>query len=262
MKRRQQGSEIINWQLFLKKQGFYNGKIDGDFWNLTHTATVLFQRKYNLFPDGWAGIETIAKAKALGFMENKNSEDNYFPEKPSFNHLTHKQREDVFGKIEYKPAPTKANKEKIIITNSFEKDNIVMVKIPQLSKATNGKYTRMRWHKLGKYQLLKFWEEIEKEGLLHLVESYAGAYYPRFIRGSILSLSNHSYGTAFDINAEYNGLGESPAKVGEKGSLLKLVAIANKWGFYWGGHFARKDGMHFEIAFIIPESLKENTNTN
>lgn len=253
MKKRQQGTEVSNWQLFLKKQGLYNGKIDGDFWNLTHAATVLFQRKHKLKPDGWAGEKTIAKAKELGFMMPEKPTNDFFPQKPSFSHLTGNQREEIFGKIEYKPTPTKRNEEKITITNNFEKDNIVMVKIPQLAKATNGKYTRMRFHKKAKYQLLKFWEEIEKEGLLHLVVSYAGAYYPRFIRGSISALSNHSYGTAFDINAEYNGLGQEPAKVGEKGSLLKLVKIANKWGFYWGGHFARKDGMHFEVAFIIEE---------
>jgi len=255
MKKRQQGTEVSNWQLFLKKQGFYFGKIDGDFWNLTHTATVLFQKKHNLKPDGWAGEKTIAKAKELGFLAStKTTEEKYFfPELPSFSHLTGTQREDIFGKIEYKPIPTPKNKEKIKITNNFEKDNIVMVNIPQLAKATNGKYTRMRFHKKAKYQLLKFWEEIEKEGLLHLVLSYAGAYYPRFIRGSISTLSNHSYGTAFDINAEWNGLGKEPAKVNEKGSVLKLVKIAHKWGFYWGGHFGRKDGMHFEVAFIIEE---------
>jgi hypothetical protein len=30
-----------------------------------------------------------------------------------------------------------------------------------------------------------------------------------------------------------------------------LVPVANLWGFWWGGHYdGRKDGMHFEVAFI------------
>jgi len=29
------------------------------------------------------------------------------------------------------------------------------------------------------------------------------------------------------------------------------VPLANKWGFYWGGHFGgRLDGMHFEVAVL------------
>jgi hypothetical protein len=39
--------------------------------------------------------------------------------------------------------------------------------------------------------------------------------------------------------------------VGQKGSVRELVQIANNNGFYWGGHFSRKDGMHFEIAKVV-----------
>ena len=64
-------------------------------------------------------------------------------------------------------------------------------------------------------------------------------------------MSNHAFGSAFDINAEQNTLGTRPPLVGQHGSVRQLVPIANKWGFYWGGHFGgRQDGMHFEIAFI------------
>ena len=71
---------------------------------------------------------------------------------------------------------------------------------------------------------------------------------PRFVRGSRTILSNHSFGTAFDINVPWNLLGSVPALVGQKGSVRELVPIANQNGFYWGGHFPRKDGMHFSIA--------------
>jgi hypothetical protein len=47
-------------------------------------------------------------------------------------------------------------------------------------------------------------------------------------------------------------LGKRPALVSEKGSVRELVPIANKYGFYWGGHFnSRPDGMHFEAAKIL-----------
>jgi len=74
---------------------------------------------------------------------------------------------------------------------------------------------------------------------------------PRFIRGSRSILSNHAWYTAFDINYRWNMLGETPADIGEKGSVKELVPIAHDFGFYWGGHFRRRDGMHFEAAKVL-----------
>ena len=107
------------------------------------------------------------------------------------------------------------------------------------------------FHKKAAKQMLALWAEWEKEGLLHLVKSWDGTYVPRFIRGSKTKLSNHCFGTAFDINVKWNGLAKRPALVGQEGSVRELVEIANKHGFYWGGHFRRKDGMHFEVAKIM-----------
>jgi hypothetical protein len=38
--------------------------------------------------------------------------------------------------------------------------------------------------------------------------------------------------------------------------VRELVPLANKWGFWWGGHWGyngkgRYDGMHFEVAKLI-----------
>ena len=49
----------------------------------------------------------------------------------------------------------------------------------------------------------------------------------------------------------WNGLGARPALVGQKGCVRELVEIANRNGFYWGGHFTRLDGMHWEVAKIL-----------
>jgi hypothetical protein len=32
------------------------------------------------------------------------------------------------------------------------------------------------------------------------------------------------------------------------------VPVAHKFGFYWGGHFSRRDGMHFEIAKVMTDA--------
>jgi hypothetical protein len=31
---------------------------------------------------------------------------------------------------------------------------------------------------------------------------------------------------------------------------FELVPIAHRHGFYWGGHFSQRDGMHFEVAQV------------
>ena len=55
---------------------------------------------------------------------------------------------------------------------------------------------------------------------------------PRFVRGSTTSLSNHAFGSAFDINVPFNRLGARPALVGQKGSVRRLVKTAHRHGFY------------------------------
>jgi D-alanyl-D-alanine carboxypeptidase-like protein len=75
-----------------------------------------------------------------------------------------------------------------------------------------------------------------------------GSFAPRYVRGSRVTLSSHAWGAAFDVNYAWNRLGTVPALRGEKDSVRELVPIAHAYGFYWGGHFSRCDGMHFEVA--------------
>ena len=62
---------------------------------------------------------------------------------------------------------------------------------------------------------------------------------------------NTAFGTAFDINARYNRLGTEPAGTTQAGCVYRLVPVAHEFGFYWGGHFSRRDGMHFELARLL-----------
>jgi hypothetical protein len=251
---------VGDWQTFLRGEHLYLGAIDDDFGDATHLATKEFQKKNNLLDDGIVGNSTYKKAIALGFNQNQvvisTTDNSNVPPKPKFQPITgNSVREQLFGKFAYRTAPTKSNPEGIIITDDWESKNIVRVNLPALSKATGGKFTAMRWHKECEYQLVKLFEKLEQENLHTKILSFAGAFYPRFIRGSRTQLSNHSWGTAFDINVPQNGLGKIPAMIGETGCVRELVPIANDCGFYWGGHFTRKDGMHFEIAKIINENL-------
>jgi hypothetical protein len=68
----------------------------------------------------------------------------------------------------------------------------------------------------------------------------------RMVRGSTDNLSNHSSGTAVDLNATQHPLGKKGTFPSEKVPMIR--ALAKKYGMLWGGDFRRSDEMHFEIA--------------
>ena len=88
--------------------------------------------------------------------------------------------------------------------------------------------------------------EIQQRGLADEIhpDEYAGCFYPRFIAGTT-TLSNHSFGLAFDINVPGNQRGT----VGQIDR--EVVAIFKYWGFAWGGDWNYTDPMHFELERIV-----------
>lgn len=69
----------------------------------------------------------------------------------------------------------------------------------------------------------------------------------RNVRGSTDKLSNHSSGTAIDLNATKHPLAKAGTFPAEKVPMIR--ALAKKYGMIWGGDFrSRPDEMHFEIA--------------
>jgi len=247
------GADVRKWQLFLTGQALYAGVIHGIFDEATKAASQLFQSQHNLEPDGKVGDKSVGAAMMLGFSlitdtdEDKGSMN--WPPKPSFSPLTgNAERADIFGKFAFRSKPLAGNPENIEVTDDWAKRNIIIANVPQLSEIKGS--AKVAFHTSGKAQLEKLWKDWEKENLLHLILTWSGSYNPRFIRGSRTVLSNHAFGTAFDINVEWNKLGAMPALAGRKGSVRDLVDIASHNGFYWGGHFSRLDGMHFEMAQV------------
>jgi hypothetical protein len=249
-----QGPLVKRIQFFLIGLGLLKSSATGFYGDKTTMAVRTFQAKNNLSIDGKVGPNTLAEMIKLGLSVEAApvSSASGYPVRPAgAAPLSDKQKNSSFGTIKWRRNYKSKDREAIIITNGWDDQNIIVTNVPQLVKLGLSKTGNVSWHKKCEKQLLSLWKEWDDTGLLKYVISYEGAYNPRLIRGSRTSLSQHSYGVAFDINAAWNGLGKYPAGPGQRGCLYKLVPSMYKWGFYWGGHFSRRDGMHAEVYKIL-----------
>jgi peptidoglycan hydrolase-like protein with peptidoglycan-binding domain len=247
------GPEVEKWQSFLLGVGIYSGEVDGVFGSITREATQAFQRRHALLEDGVAGNRTLGEAMRLGFAMAEETFDPLdeleSPLKPAFAPCTGADRKRLFGAYEFTSKPTESNREAILIAEAWTRENLVTIEIPQLAGVRGAAAMgRATFHRKVVPKVQELFSRWEAAGLLGLILSWDGAFVPRFIRGSRSVLSSHAHGSAFDINANWNALSAVPARLGAKGCLRQLVPTANALGFYWGGHFSRPDGMHFEVA--------------
>lgn len=84
-----------------------------------------------------------------------------------------------------------------------------------------------------------FWNLIER-GYVDELQTWDGCFNIRQARG-LNSWSLHSWAIAVDVNASENGLNQTPKL------SSGFVACFTDAGFDWGGHWKRKDGMHFQL---------------
>jgi hypothetical protein len=250
------GDQVKKWQYFLYGQGYKQIVADGIFGFRTHEATLDFQKKNGLKPDGIAGTFTLAKAGMIGFelVKIPPGNDPYginWPPRPAFRCLSQQDYPRLFGKFSWKLKPDSKNGHELLMTCNWEKDHIVILEMPVLKNTPPYYTSRIKVHQKVARQFENLFTDWENEGLMDLILSYDGSFNPRMIRGTDNKLSSHSYGIAIDINASWNSPGIIPPGSQITGSVRKLVETANRNGFFWGGHFKRYDGMHFEIARIL-----------
>jgi len=250
--------EVKLWQLFLRGLSEESEIIvTGEFDDYTQQATIEFQASCGLTADGVVGPKTISEALKLGFAIVKDdstiTSGPNWPQRPTVPSLTSAERAKLFGKFSFTPSPLKFNPEGIKITDDWAEKNITRVEVQALKDIPgSNKSGVVLVHRLISRQFNKLFDDWNNAGLSEKILTWGGMWVPRFIRGSRTTLSNHSWGTAFDINVQWNGLGVQPALKGEKGSVRDLVEIAYNNGFYWGGWFkSRPDGMHFEAFKIL-----------
>ncbi|MEP9396675.1 M15 family metallopeptidase [Mesorhizobium sp. KR2-14] len=273
-------AEVQRWQYFLLRIGVTQvGGIDGDFGPKTETGTKIFQVQAGLTATGKVNEETLLKARELGY---KILPDDYyhkrstieFPKKPiDLESPSNSSRNHTFTCFNFMQLPraSRPDAEAIVIRGSCDGSlpdwttgKITQIDVPQL-KFAKGHTGKVVCHKLAAPLIKRLFEAWEAADLLHLIMSYEGCFVPRYKRNQatpdahghsekkssdVSALSNHSFGSAFDINFIDNQLGHVPALCGHRGSTRELVELANHDGFFWGGHFSKKDGMHFEINRI------------
>lgn len=250
------GDDVTQWQNFLKIS------VSGTFDANTVLETIKFQAVNHLVTDGVVGAQTYAVAIQQGLPiisdDRPDVSGKNWPIKPSgINALSDVERSNTFGSFSYVAMPTKQDPEGIKITDNWSVKNIVVLTVPQLVSVT--KTGHVQCHRLVANQMLKMFSDWSNAGLLDRLLSYDGCWVPRFKRGSTTSLSNHSWGTAIDLNASWNRLGSIPAPLHATGCTRELVQIALDNGFFWGAWFgmvngvygSRCDGMHFECFKVL-----------
>ena len=70
------GSDVKDLQTKLKKLGYYDAYVDGDYGDTTVAAVKAFQKKYNLTADGIAGKETLRKLDSVYKNANSDKDDD------------------------------------------------------------------------------------------------------------------------------------------------------------------------------------------
>ena len=280
------GPDVQAWQTFLR-----GGQIDADgnctaadgdalisdgiFGAVTDRGTKAWQTKNGLTADGIVGKDTWAHAVADSFpvtavpdgtvttdVDTAPDADAPVPSVPTVDKtlaswparpswaqplVSQAEREAVLGVLTYVSAPTKGNPEAVKITNDFASKNIAKFLIPLLSK------TPISMHKLAGPQFQAWCQAIIAKGLADRILSFSGCWVPRYVRGSRTRLSNHSWGSAVDLNVPYNRRGHQSALVGQKGSLREVVEFCADFGLFSGMWYkgAPEDGMHIELFKVL-----------
>lgn len=217
---------------------------DGDYGPKTRAAVTKFQRTARLHPDGKAGPLTLAALYSEGAPTVRPA-----PPPPNFGYPSLAWRVKNLGAITFKHTPSDRYPERISLITA---PPVERVTVPELAGIANSS-GQVWWIASRAEQLQALFKAWGGAGLLHHIKSWDGSLNRRLKRGRSGNtpdlLSDHAWGSAFDINARWNPYGGLPAGWGEQGSVFPLIQIAHEHKFYCGLHFkGRSDAMHFALC--------------
>ncbi|NBO23581.1 peptidoglycan-binding protein, partial [bacterium] len=126
--------EVLQWQTFLIgfftsiNQSLGNFVADGLNGPKTIEATKSFQKRVNIPETGEIDKKTKEAAADYGF----GVATVLYPPPKNITMLSGEEKEKLFGKFSYVPAPTDGNPEGIRITDNWVAGNIVSIQVPGL----------------------------------------------------------------------------------------------------------------------------------
>lgn len=222
---------------------------------MTRDQIRVRQAAIGVIADGIIGPKTRAAAQALlSPIPAIGPRQRVLP-------ISHGERVRRFGAIRFVAMGTPTNPERVILRAGWAEQNITSVHCPQLERFGRP-YVNV--HDKAASAFLALWRAWDDAGLLDLIESWNGSWVPRFKRPSTslklsidqriarcktlgaTSLSNHSWGTAFDVNARMWPLGKP---VPADAPYRQLIPIGHSLGWFCGADYrSRPDGMHWEYA--------------
>ena len=154
----------------------------------------------------------------------------------------------IFGAFTYRNDPRR--KGAIIIDHAWVKANVVSITTP------HGTFS---CHRKIAYQAAAFLRQACAE---RFITDIGGIWVPRHILwDSKRPLSGHAYGCDIDLNVDdgKDGPGRRINHGDNSYQPARLLELAARWGFEWGGNWRRgKDGMHFSCIRLIKQSTGSN----
>jgi len=286
------GAVVAVWQAFLAGQGFATGAGDAGaagaasavFDDVTDARTRDFQDRENLSRvDGVVGAETWQRAMTLdpelhARLPGGDAMPARVPARVAGGHGP--ARLDARRRAEFCELPKAAldadGTPRYAITEAWIAEHLRRIRIePLLGIAGAPADGWLYCHRKVAPAIRKLFQLWEKAGLLPLVLSCDSGFHvraprpdptrgdapadlpPRLEIGVPVraeAMSPHALGIAFDINATWNLIGQSPAPQGAMGSVMELVESAARCGFWWGGNDPeRSEGCHFEFSGLPPK---------
>lgn len=234
------GTAVSQLQQDLTSLGFDTYGVDGIFGPNTYNAVVRFQQSRGLAVDGIVGPKTKAALNAPGtgtaVSRSGQTDTQKYPKLSKVN--------GSFGQFRYR----ELSGGRIEVDPVWIANNIVTITLPGLNK-------NVQVNKAAADNFIQAFTYI-KNGtatingkqvpLLSLIKTMDGTFVTRHVNWNpAKGLSNHSWGTAIDINAANHFRYVNPAQEPNDPNVILWEKAFKPAGFSWGNSYG--DSMHYEL---------------